>query len=338
MRSWGSWTEVKLDALERYLPAFGRAASVKAQGRTLYLDLFAGQTMNISRASGLVIPGSAERALSAQPPLRKVVLCELNESNVATLQQLRQRHAARDVTVLSGDCNLTLPRYLEDLKRRDPGWQQAPAFAFIDQFSAELHWSTLEALARFKDLTKVRSKVELWLYFGDSFVPRGLMLRSQFNEGYAERVDAMFGGQEWRELLAARWEESLDGAGFKSEMVNLLRWKLEHDLGYAKTIQLEMVRESGHGLYSMIFATDNPTGDKIMSQVLARSESEMNNMVLGASRRRLEARLDKAKGMTGGLFGLEEVLASANEGDRDLLDLQPAHTPWHMRGISADPE
>ena len=39
-RAWGFWTEVKLDALERYLQRF-TTASAKAS-TVLYLDLFSG--------------------------------------------------------------------------------------------------------------------------------------------------------------------------------------------------------------------------------------------------------------------------------------------------------
>jgi three-Cys-motif partner protein len=67
-RSWGWWTEQKLDILGDYLAAFTTAC--KRAGQTVYLDLFAGQPDNVSRdGAGRVIRGSARRALDTQPPL-----------------------------------------------------------------------------------------------------------------------------------------------------------------------------------------------------------------------------------------------------------------------------
>lgn len=59
-RSWGWWTEQKLDVLADYLAAFTKA-SMRA-GTTVYLDLFAGQAQNVSRSRDEhVIRGSARR-------------------------------------------------------------------------------------------------------------------------------------------------------------------------------------------------------------------------------------------------------------------------------------
>ena len=46
-RAWGFWTEVKLDAIERYLQRF-TTASAKAS-TVLYLDLFSGSVDNVRR-------------------------------------------------------------------------------------------------------------------------------------------------------------------------------------------------------------------------------------------------------------------------------------------------
>jgi hypothetical protein len=47
-RSWGWWTEQKLDILGDYLAAFTTAC--KRAGQTVYLDLFAGQPDNVERS------------------------------------------------------------------------------------------------------------------------------------------------------------------------------------------------------------------------------------------------------------------------------------------------
>ena len=51
-------------------------------------------------------------------------------------------------------------------------------------------------------------------------------------------------------------------------MVNLQRWRFERDLGYAMTARIPMRMPSGLPIYDMVFATDHPVGNKIMTDLL----------------------------------------------------------------------
>jgi hypothetical protein len=55
---------------------------------------------------------------------------------------------------------------------------------------------------------------------------------------HAAKVDAMFGTLQWSELWNARRDNVIDGAQFRAELVNLMRWRLENDLGYRTTLPL----------------------------------------------------------------------------------------------------
>ena len=167
-RTWGYWTEQKLSMLAAYLPAFTTAS--RSSPRTLYLDLFAGDDRNLSRLTGEVISGSPRVALDAVPQFSKVVLFELPAQAARLGKQLKDSYAGRDLQVVSGDCNQTVGTVLRGLQRT--GWDMAPTFALIDQYAAEVRWPTLEELSRFK--RRGRSKVELWLLFAASMLPRGL--------------------------------------------------------------------------------------------------------------------------------------------------------------------
>jgi len=125
-----------LDALEDYVNAFTSASS---RTRTLYLDLFAGAPQNFERGKGTVILGSGHRALAADPPFSRVVLCELQPRTAARLDKtLREAHPGRDLVVLAGDCNVEMPKYLRTLT---PDWRRyAAVFAMVDQYSAEVTW------------------------------------------------------------------------------------------------------------------------------------------------------------------------------------------------------
>jgi hypothetical protein len=146
--------------------------------------------------------------------------------------------------------------------------------------------------------------VELWLYFGHALLPRGLQFTgTEPDPTYAHRVDRMFGTPQWRELWCARQDGVLNAEQFRAELVNLMRWRLEKELGYATTIPLEFTNTTGHPIYTVIFATSNSTGDKIMGSVFAKHGVALERM---RTTKKVERTL--AKDAEDSLFGAEEII------------------------------
>lgn len=281
-QGWGDWTVEKLGALAKYLERF-TTASQKAKG-TLYLDLFAGTAENCRRSTGEPIDGSALTALKTSPPLTRTVFCELDQKRAESLEAtLKSRFPGRDTTVLRGDCNQTIREYLDHLKRHEPGWRRAPSFAFIDQYVAEVDWETLQLLSRFRVSPPQRParKMELWLYFGESFIPRGSFggVNRYGSPRFVNRVTKMFGNDDWLELRRRRIRDEIEGADYTAELTNYMRWRLEQDLGYSITIPLRVLNEHGSGIYTMIFATDDEAGQRIMRSVSANAAKAIDEMV-----------------------------------------------------------
>jgi len=322
-RTWGAWTTAKLDALERYLQQFTSASKNRAK-RTLYLDLFSGSIDNTDRATGEQRRGSAQIALETTPAFSRLVLCELDPTKAQRLTDyVAQQHPDRDVVVLQGDANQIIPAYLDDLARQDPDWRWAPTFALIDQYSADVTWATLEALSRFRYGSH---KVELWMYFGDSFIRRGLST----GPGYERRVDALFGCDDWREIFEARRDGVLTPSDARDEYINLLRWRLQHDLGYRRTIPLRVTRAANQDLYTMIFATDHDAGERIMTHILGITQ---NSLIQVQEQQRLRAKLERdarRAGATGFELLNDWALTHGESGSHagELLRLDEPTTPW----------
>jgi three-Cys-motif partner protein len=267
-RGWGYWTEAKLDILSAYLPAFA-TASTKA-GAVVYLDLFAGNDSNQRRDTGNDIKGSAVRALDSLPDHAHLYLFELPKVASTLSDRLSKQFPGRNLHVVPGDCNETIESTLDAIEADDLRW--APTFAFVDPYTTStLLWDTLRRLADFKRDKKY--KVELWLLFFGSNIPRVLGQRTAEN---AKQVTRTFGCEDWIPIDKARDEGRIDAARARYEYTNLMRWRLEHVLGYSRSHTLEIKNTSGAYLYDLIFATDNLTGDKIMRSVygkaLARNE------------------------------------------------------------------
>ena len=66
--------------------------------------------------------------------------------------------------VWPGDCNEQIDAALAELAEANLRWAQT--FAFVDQYAAEIRWTTLEKLAAYKQ--RSRFKVEMWLLFAHS--------------------------------------------------------------------------------------------------------------------------------------------------------------------------
>jgi three-Cys-motif partner protein len=320
-REWGWWSEHKLDILSDYLPAFTRAASRKAQGTTVYLDLFAGQLDNRSRATQAPIESSPIRALRVDPPLSTVVLFERPANAAALNRRLMADFPGRDIRVVPGDCNAQLPHALAGL--HDLRW--APTFAFIDQQAAEVRWSTLELLAHHKQRSPY--KVELWLLVSPGQIARPLV-QPHLDHEFAHRVDAMLGDTRWRLALEARRGARIGPAVFREELTNWMRWRLEHVLGYANTHVFELRNTFGRPVYSMVFATDNAAGNTIMSDLYwkaAERHPRMREEALAAWRAKREAERPQ-----GTLFDPPPSLPTIDPDE--LYRPDPPHVPFGLAG------
>ena len=140
--------------LAAYLERFTTAS--KRSPRTLYLDLFAGEDRNLSRTTGEEISGSPRVALDTAPPFTKLVFFELPAQAARLEAELRAAYSGRDFEVVPGDCNEQVQPVLERLSRDD--WNWAPTFVLVDQQAAEIRWSTLEQLSRFKRTDKPKAQ------------------------------------------------------------------------------------------------------------------------------------------------------------------------------------
>lgn len=280
-RSWGFWTEAKLEILRSYLPAFLQASKGRAS-EFVYLDAFAGQGHGINRLTGEQFPGSARIALDVDVAGGFTKLCYFEQENRAAEleQRLKQDHPGRDIKVYGGDCNQEIATALNELKPV----QWAPTFAFLDPDGMELAWGTLELLAAHKVGYKrlgsgPEYKVELWLLFPTQGLIRMLALDdAKLLPGHEDGATRLFGTDRWRSIYDRRRTDELTPPEAKEEYVNLMRWRLVHDLGYAKTHPFELKNSTGGTVYHMIFATDNAAGDKIMADIYAAAAKKIPAM------------------------------------------------------------
>jgi three-Cys-motif partner protein len=145
-------------------------------------------------------------------------------------------------------------------------WRWAPTFVFADQQAAEIRWDTLVKVAGFR---RGPRKAELWVLMSPTMIVKGVAGTN--GAAFAARVDALYGSTDWRRIRSARDTGSITAEEYRAEMVNLLRWRLEHGLGYGLTARIPMRMPGGLPIYDMVFATDHPVGNKIMTDLYRRA-------------------------------------------------------------------
>lgn len=276
-RLWGWWTEWKLELLREYLSAFATAS--KSASETTYLDLFAGTPGSRSRETGKMLQSGAEIALEVDPPFTHLRLFELTRADELAAD-LGSRFPGRDLEVIPGDCNEELPATLATGAL--PPW--APTFAFIDPDGPDCWWSTLKVLAEFKQSAS-KYKVELWMLFPVGMFTRNLPLSGNARAADRDRLTRVFGTESWGLMYEARVEGGLDADGARFEYVNLMRWRLERELGYRWTHAFDVRNSRNAVLYSMIFATDNEAGHKIMNDTYRKFAARFPQMAQEARQR-----------------------------------------------------
>ncbi len=317
-RTWGYWTQLKLSMLRDYLSRFSVAS--KALPERIYLDAFAGEGDGRDRLTGEEFHGSARIALDIGDGsgFTRFRYFELEPKAAELEAALRADYPDRDIKVYSGDCNITIPQALAEL--RELNW--APAFAFVDPDGMEVAWETLAALADHKrgyrsaSSVKPEYKVEIWMLFPSAGIMRTLALDAEtLPDRDVTRATRLFGTQQWRPIYEVRRSDGMSAKQAREEYVNLMRWRLEQDLGYRYTHPFELCNTTGAPLYHMILATDNDVGTRIMSAIYTNAAQTVPEM-------RQQAR-DRRQGQQAFSF------------DVDVAAEQASYTyepPWEPRG------
>ncbi len=105
----GPWSEIKLEIIEIYGPAYTHAFSGKGRSlRKFYIDGFSGAGLHVSKSTKERIEGSPARALKVSPPFDGFIFIDLDKDKTDYLR--KQCEGRQNVTIFTGDCNEHLTR------------------------------------------------------------------------------------------------------------------------------------------------------------------------------------------------------------------------------------
>jgi three-Cys-motif partner protein len=268
-RHGGAQTRTKLSIVRDYLPAF-TAVTSKARDR-IYLDAFAGSGRGLDPRTGDEYDGSAALSLKVEPRFTEVHFVEKDAARAAELRTLAAAHP--NAHVLVEDANIAIPRLIETLNRH------APTLAFLDPEGTELHWATVEALARHK--APGRTKIELLILFPlQMAVLRLLNFKGEeIPLAHRKRLDAMLGAESpWREIVTLRLTGVIGPEETEQAFLNAYCDGLHKRLGYKHVLHRAVANEHGRDLYYLVFASDSDVGRRIARWDFASTHTEQASL------------------------------------------------------------
>lgn len=258
----GKWTKEKLNILEKYLDAYTTA--LKNQNFELvYIDAFAGDGFinTVSDAESDTkefLEGSVLRALKIDnKPFDRLVFVEKNPGRIERLETLVENYSNhRDVKIEQADANDYLSTCGEFLRGKR-------GVLFLDPFSTEVSWQTIEKIAGYESL-------DTWLLFPVSAISRMLPREKrpdEISENLVECLNKVYGDGSWRELYTESPQQTLFGEPeFEREpgidgLVRIYKEKLRSLLGMRFLEKHRDLKNSKNAtLFAFMFFVGHPKG------------------------------------------------------------------------------
>lgn len=290
----GSWTDIKLDLLAKYLAAYRQIFTKNLKASyftTWYVDAFAGtgsRTPTESRShdlgmfaeayedadTSLYKDGSARIALDLPNPFHKYLFIEQSANRAGELQECIRKDFPKLLErceLKNDDANAILRQWC-----KERNWRKERAVVFLDPYGMQVEWGTIEALAATK-------AIDLWYLFPLGGSARMLTHTGNIDEAWKKRLDTFFGTADWRtRFYQTRVHDGLFGAFEEvvrdATVVNIQGF-IEDRLrtqfsGVANSRVLRNSRSSP--MFALCFAASNEKGAplalKIAQKILGKSE------------------------------------------------------------------
>lgn len=205
------------------------------------------------------LEGSARIALQVQPKFDKYIFIENDEKRFAELKSLQNEFAGYDISVINEDSNI----YIQNLclKRN---WDKHRAVLFLDPFGMQVQWKTIEAIAK-------TGSIDLWILFPLGVAVNRLLRRDgQINESWRQRLNDMFGTEDWYgAFYETKLTVNLFGEQISTEKVGNFDTIGEYFVNRLRKVfagvannPLPLYNSRGNPLYLLCFAASNPKGTK----------------------------------------------------------------------------
>jgi len=266
----GPWSESKLELLSKYLTAYTKVM----QGRKWckgyhYIDAFAGTGRSRARDEERYIDGSPRVALTIQNPFHSYTFIEISPWRVERLRELQDEFQNRDIRIFQEDCNRVITTEITPRIRYE---NFNRGLIFLDPFSMNTEWTTIEQIAETKAL-------EIFMNIPVMALNRTALPNDPYalTESQIERMNRFWGSSEWRgdiyevvPTLFGTVEMKIHNTTGR-RLGQLFKKRLEQVFEHV-TDPLVMTNSRNAPLYCLIVAGPHPLGAEIAQDIFLRYE------------------------------------------------------------------
>lgn len=218
-RTFGKWTTVKLDYLQRYIDLFETSMRSKPWCARCYIDLFSGTGKYQIENQNSFHLGSALIALTTKHPFTHYFFVDESQENIETLSERCTKSTKVNKRFYVGDANHRVREIVKEIKAIDRNrtkdqWTSLN-LAFLDPDGLELEWETVKTLASV-------NKMDLIIFYSQSGLTRNF--DNCLNSDTDTVIDKFFGDREWRTIYkSSKLGETL---GVHRKLIDYYKHKL----------------------------------------------------------------------------------------------------------------
>jgi three-Cys-motif partner protein len=265
----GPWSEIKLEIIEKYGPAYTQAFS--GRGRSLkkyYIDGFSGAGLHVSKATKAPVEGSPARALKVTPPFDGFYFIDMNKDKTDYLRQQCGNRA--NVTIFTGDCNEHLTR---EVLPKIQYAKYTRALCLLDPYGMHLDWQVIFQAGQ-------SAAIDMFLNFPIMDINRNALTRNP-GKATADSIDRMnrfWGDDSWKKIAyVPSTQPNLFGdppdllKQANETIAAAFRERLQKVAGFAHVpAPLPMKNSNNAVLYYLFFAAASSTANKIVQDIFAK--------------------------------------------------------------------
>ena len=281
----GNWTNIKLDAFEKYVNAYLRIMNKIHYWKTVYVDAFAGSgdrgkkernelqiKLFPDEEDAQPYKGAAERVLSLHSGLSfdSHYFIDTNSESLQKLESKLKTKGLLDNRVaqfIPGDANEYLLKISAGMKGSK---NKYAALILLDPFGMTINW---EAIASFAG-----TKSDIWI-----LVPTGVIINRLLDSKgeliFSDKLEAFFGLDKKEiknEFYSTKMETNLFGEELKvSKVPDAIIRITEFYIRRLKTIwqyvtskPLKLLNSKNVPIYHFVFASNNKTGLSIANDII----------------------------------------------------------------------
>lgn len=251
----GAWSEKKYSLMGGYCEIFNAGIKNKFTNR-VYIDLFSGAGYAPIKGKNKILKSSPLIALSIPTPFTKYIFCEMDAEKISALEtRARREHPNKDIVFIQGDSNNTVDEVIKEVQQLG---QSTISFAFVDPFSLNLHFNTIEKLSK---LGRIDFLILLALMMNANRNLHNFILEE------SKVIDLFINKHDWREPF-------LKGDARKEDFIKFLADTYDQNmlnLGYQVKNQGLKPKvdadEFNLSLYYLAFYSKNNLGNKFFAEI-----------------------------------------------------------------------